>query len=465
MGEVTYNASKTARKFHNSDKFVRLLFGPIGSGKSVACIMEMIRISTLQEPHNNVRKTRWCVVRNTYRELLDTTMKSFFDWVDKDIGEYSAMNTTFTMRVKLGDGTIMDAEFLFRALDKPKDVKKLLSLELTGIFLNECREIPKQILDMGQGRVGRYPSKRDGGPTWFGLIADTNPPDSDSWIYKLFEETRPDNHAIFHQPSGLEEDAENVENLPPNYYTNMMQGKVEEWINVYCKGLYGYISDGKPVYPEYFDNHHFSDTPYTPAHGTPIFVGIDFGLTPAACFGQITVSGQFVVFDELVTFDMGAVNFGKLLKQKMSHDYPGHNFEIYGDPAGDQRAQTDEVTPFQILNNQGISAVPTFTNDPIVRREVVVDYLQRFDFAGEPAFRLTPGAKMLRKGFNGGYHYRRMQVTGEEKFVDKPDKGKFSHVSDACQYMFLGAVGDTAVVGGYGENTHLDYSQTNQLVI
>ena len=36
---------------------------------------------------------------------------------------------------------------IFLALDQPKDVKKLLSLELTGVFINEAREISKDIVD------------------------------------------------------------------------------------------------------------------------------------------------------------------------------------------------------------------------------------------------------------------------------------------------------------------------------
>ena len=40
----------------------------------------------------------------------------------------------------------LDLEVIFLALDRPEDVKKLLSLELTGIWINEAREIPKVLL-------------------------------------------------------------------------------------------------------------------------------------------------------------------------------------------------------------------------------------------------------------------------------------------------------------------------------
>ena len=462
--QIDYTASPTMEAFHNDSSFVRSLIGPIGSGKSVACIMEMMKLSLQQTPHNGIRKTRWAVIRNTYRELLDTTMESFFDWFPKELGDYSVMNSKFTLKLDLPDNTVADIQFLFRALDRPNDIKKLLSLEITGMWLNEAREIPKAVLDMGIGRCGRYPSKRDGGPSWFGVLMDTNPPDSDHWYYNLFEEDLPDNHAIFHQPSGTSDIAENVENLPDNYYINMQAGKDQEWINVYVHGKYGFIVDGKPVYPEYKDDIHATSDELPLSGAGTIYIGIDFGLTPAAAIGQITASGQFQIIDELVTFDMGAVNFGKLLHEKINNEYCGCQLEIYADPAGDQRAQTDEVTPFQILWNQGIEAWPTYTNDPIIRREAVADYLQRLDFAGKPALIVGPKAKMARKAFAGGYKYKRLQVSGEAKFMDKPDKGKYSHISDAIQYMFLGAVGGERVVGGYGKK-ELDYSQTDKQIV
>ncbi len=43
-------------------------------------------------------------------------------------------------RIKLGD---MDLEVLLVALDRPRDIAKLLSMELTGAWVNEAREVPK----------------------------------------------------------------------------------------------------------------------------------------------------------------------------------------------------------------------------------------------------------------------------------------------------------------------------------
>ena len=459
----TYIASPTMAKFHKSDAFVRSLFGPIGSGKSVACVAEMMRISCFVQqptPGTNVRESRWVVVRNTYRELMDTTIQTFFDWVPEHTGVFLKQDLKFTFKQALPDGTIVKAEFLFRALDKPDDIKKLLSLEVTGGWLNEAREIPKAIMDMLIGRLGRYPRKVDGlgGATRYCLIMDTNPPDSDHWYYKLFEEQKPEGYEIFYQPSGLSPEAENIKNLPDGYYQKMQAGKDQEWINVYVHGQYGFVQDGKPVWPEYKDDFHHTDKEIILPKSLTIHVGIDFGLTPAAIFGVRTPTDQIIAFDELVAEDMDAKTFGRLLKQKILTEYPNHKFEFHGDPAGDQRAQSDKSTPFMMLHASGILAAPTWTNDPVIRIGAAAAPMKRLDSAGNPGFLVGPKCKVLRKALSGGYKYRRIKVAGDERYHDVPDKNRYSHPADGFQYLMLSLGEGTILISSNSSPTKINYN-------
>jgi hypothetical protein len=57
---------------------------------------------------------------------------------------------------------------------------------------------------------------------------------------------------------------------------------------------------------------------------------------------------------------------------------------------------------------------------------------------GKAAFMIDRRCPILIKGFEGGYAYKRMEVSGE-RYADKPDKNMFSHVHDALQYLMLGA--------------------------
>ena len=438
--QIDYQAAPTLAKFHQCQAFVRGVMGPVGSGKSTACAWEMFRRLREQTPGpDGIRRSRWAVVRNTYRELTDTTLNTWRDWFEH-VGQWN--NQDMTHRIKFAD---VEAEIMFRALDRPQDVKKLLSLELTGARVNEAREVPRAVIDMLQGRVGRYPAKREGGPTWFGVILATNPPANDHWWYRLFEEQAPKGWRIFKQPSGRKPKAENVDNLPDGYYERLEAGKDNEWIRVYVDGEYGFITEGRPVYPEFRDHLHVAPAPLETLSGEPVYVGIDFGLTPAAVFGQRDNRGRWRWIHELVTEDMGAVRFGELLQNEMAGRFQGCAFEIWGDPAGEQRAQTDERTPFQILRARGLKARPAPSNDFTLRRESVAVPLSRL-VDGEPGLLISPSCTTLRKAMGGGYAYKRIQVSGDERFHDKPDKNQYSHVAEAAQYLMLGAGEGRAIV-------------------
>ena len=66
--------------------------------------------------------------------------------------------------------------------------------------------------------------------------------------------------------------------------------------------------------------------------------------------------------------------------------------------------------------------------------------MQRFNrmVEGQSGFLIDPRCRTLIKGFEGGYQYKRMQVSGE-RFDDKPEKNHFSHIHDALQYLMMGA--------------------------
>ena len=450
--QVIYTVSPTCKRFHLSDSFVRALMGPIGSGKSVACCWEVMLKGLDQNPFFGnpkfplgIRKSRWVIIRNTYRELIDTTMQTWFDWFPQHSEpgwdcEWEAGNMKHIIKLKLEDGTHTHLEVLFRALDRPDDIKKLLSLELTGGWINEAREMPKQVMDMLIGRLGRYPNMRQGGASWFGLIMDTNPPDSDHWWHTLFEETHPEGYELFRQPSGTSQQAENMPNLPSGYYEKMRAGKDPNWVNVYIHGEYGFLTDGIPVVPEFHMHQHVAKQkiPYLPKKSDNIlYVGVDFGRTPAATFAQ-EINGQMQVIDELVTFGISATHFSKLLKERLRGFYPKAEVVATGDPAGDNPGEQIDETCIEILQNAGIPIDPAHSNNFTLRRESVSISLTTLNMQGEPTLIISPSCTNLIKGMNGGYKYKRMQVSGE-KFAMKPDKNKYSHVCEALQYLMMGA--------------------------
>jgi hypothetical protein len=221
------------------------------------------------------------------------------------------------------------------------------------------------------------------------------------------------------------------------YYSNLIRGKTKSWIDVYVMNKLGMIQDGKPVYPMFAAETHIAKEEIPVAASMPLYVGIDFGLTPAAVFAQ-KVRGRWFVLSEIVAIDMGVVRFAELLRTEIATRFDAcSEVLMYGDPAGDFRAQTDESTPFQILRGAGLRAYPTHSNSVDLRLEAVTSQLTKMA-DGKPALLLDRRCPTLIKGFEGGYSYKRMEVSGE-RYADKPDKNMFSHVHDAFQYLLLGA--------------------------
>jgi hypothetical protein len=430
------------RKFFQSQAFFRGIRGPLGSGKSTACVAEILRRAQLQAPSpDGVRRTRWAVIRNSYPELRTTTLETWKQWCPATYGKI-----TYDSPIRHFVQTpTMEFEVLFMALDREDDVRKLLSLELTGGWINEAREIPKAIVDALTGRVGRFPSKIQGGCTWSGIFADTNPPDDQSWWYNL-ETDCPEGWEFFTQPSGLSPEAENVQNLPDGYYARLIAGKDPDWVKVYLHGEFGFVIEGKPVYPMYRDRIHAATEVIRPIPELPLLIGQDFGLTPAAVLGQKLADGRWLILDELTADGCGIERFSELLRGYIATNYPEfdtHTIEHLGwaDPAGNHKAETDERCALEILkaNTQNLirwQAAPT--NEYETRREVVVSCLNRL-VDGNPGLLISPKCKMLRKGFASGYHYKIIKTGNGSQVHDKPAKNEYSHPHDALQYLLLGA--------------------------
>lgn len=451
-------AGPVVAAFHKSNAFVRGLRGPVGSSKTSACVMEAFTRSCEQKAHGGIRRVRGAILRNVYGELKSTTIKTFNEWLPFMQMRWDTPISS-RGRLPLPDGTILDLEVMFIAIDRPEETGKLRSLELTWAWLNEASEMAREVFDMVTQRVGRYPPMKYGGPTWTGVIMDTNAPDTTHWFYKLSEINTPPGYEFFAQPPGVLPDgeegwkvnpaAENLANLPADYYSRMVHGKRREWVKVFLANEYGVFVDGRPVYPEFSDEAHTAKKPLEPLTGLPIIVGLDYGREPAAAFCQVTPRGQFRIFDELYGWDIGVGAFAEdILKPHIAQNYRGKEILFVGDPAGIAK-ESDERSAFDVLADHEIVAVPAHTNKLMGRLEAVRHYLGRM-VDGQPALLVSPKCERIRSGFIGKYHYKRVQV-GFERFKETPEKDEASHVADAVQYAALYARMEDAGGGRFRE--------------
>jgi hypothetical protein len=444
-----YKAAPTVSRFIKGNDDVGCIIGPFGSGKSVGCIMKLLRHAVSQKPvMYNGRMTRLCrtlVARNTYQELEDTTQETWDEWLPFDLGKYLTQKKKLTYFWQLQDKTYLHWEVLFRSFDKPKDIRKLKSLEITSAWLNEGKEIPELVVKIVNGRLGRYPPRALVPAVNPMLIIDSNLYDDDHYLYRLFEDEKPQGWTLYKQPSGMSKYAENIENLPEGYYEKMCRGQTQQWIDMFVHAKYTHITDGRPVYPEFNEKVHIAEEDMEPVEGYPLYLGFDWGLTPACVIAQ-EVAGRWKVLDEIVCFEESADQMGKIVAERLNRDYRGFTAVMTGDPAN-PRSQSDKMTPILMMQKHGLEVQPAYTNDPMIRRDSVATMMRELAPSGEPAFAVSPKCRMYIKGLRGGYCYRRIQVVGEDRFQDVPDKGsKFSHVCDAGEYAALGAGKGVAII-------------------
>jgi hypothetical protein len=232
---------------------------------------------------------------------------------------------------------------------------------------------------------------------------------------------------VFKQPSGRSPDAENIENLPDGYYDT--QGRSDEYIRVFIDGEYGLSSAGLPVYKYFRPDYHMGRRHLDYFRGRTIVIGMDLGLTPAAVIGQQDPRGRVLILAEAVSYDMGIQRFIRtMLKPLLYERFPECKVHVITDPAGTQRAQTDERSAIDIIKAEGMSVIPAHTNAITARINSVDEYLMR-QVDGESAFLLDPRCTALKAAMMGGYRYK------DNGQLDK--LSKHSHIAEALQYLML----------------------------
>lgn len=435
--EFIYNPPGTIKRFHNSGAFGRFIVGPLGSAKTFGMIMELFRVAATQAPApDGKRYTRMAIVRNTLAQLKATTLPDI-QQILRPIVNFHV--TTSTVQIRAGD---IVSDWMLIPLEEMEDQRRLLSTQLTMAAMEEFREINHGLLSAIAGRVGRYPNNLLGGCTRFGVIGVSNPfADGSDW-HKFLELDLPSDYAFFRQPSGLSPEAENVENLPPGYYQRLADSHDEAWSRVHIHGENGEDVSGQAVFRASFTPSLHLTKELIPNRQRPLMVGMDFGRTPCALICQVDPQGRLLVFAEETSEDMGLQQFlqTKLKPLMMNERFGGMRHFVIADPAGRIKSQANELTLFDVLQDEGFVALPAPTNDIGQRlRAVEKLFLER---RGSSAALLIDEehCPTLVSALKLHYKYKRKK-TGDVN--DLPEKSHpWSDVADALQYACLGAHGD-----------------------
>jgi len=422
METKIYDPIPTLLRFHESGSPIRVVIGPVGSGKTTAATWEVCYyLPKFMFDQYGIKKTRWVIIRNTYSELTDTTQRTIFEWFDW--GKHLKQREIYLLKHPEG----FEVELLFRSCDRPEDVKKFKSLEITGYWIDESSEVKDQIKLMLKNRIGRFPRKC---PVRFG-IETTNPPDTESSTYRDFFQSPLDGHEGFQQPP-----RENEANLRDRYYDDLIQDYAHnpDWISRYVLGKWGVTVQGKPVYNNFKTVLHVARQSLIYSGGM-LYTGWDnSGNCPACVIIQVPTAGLIQILAEYHTERMGIVDFGEMVVSDRNRRWPNAEYVEWGDPAGFakfSRTGGGLTSNSELLQEVGVILKPSDQNWE-ARRESVETQLGKL-LGGEPAMVIDPSCTRLINGFLGGYSYPEQGTTGI--YGLKPIKNKYSHIHESLQYV------------------------------
>jgi hypothetical protein len=436
---IDYDAPHTVTDFMLDDSKVRLIIGPYGSGKTTGCIMELMRRAMMEYPdQQGVRRTRFVVVRNTAQQLRQTILEDIRKWLQPAM-TYRVTDSTVQFRFSHPTQGRIESDWMMIPLDKPEDQQRLLSLNITGGWVSEFREVPIRVVEALLGRCGRFKPLGVQQNAWYGVIGESNPPDEDSEWYNKLEIERPPTWKLFKQPGGMDPKAENKEpgRLPPGYYEDLVASNNADWVDVHVHAKYGKSLSGQAVFRASFKpDFHVTYNSLKPIPSLPLMIGQDFGRTPASLIGQVDNRGRLLIFNEATSVDMGIEQFAtSTLRPLMFNHFTGLASFMVADPTGKDKGQISEESPFDALRRLGFKVYGAPTNDLEPRlRSVEQLFLRQID--GGPML-LIDGANcpLLVQALKFHYRYKRKQ---NMELEDKPEKTHpWSDLVDCLQYLAL----------------------------
>lgn len=474
----------TTEEFHNDDSQIRGILGPVGSSKSSACCAELRFRAGDQEPDaNGWRRTSWLVTRASYPSLVSTTITTWKQWMPMARVKMTPPMVWHWRQENAGtdkdgkpDGTHIDMEVQFMSVsDLLADDRKVRSLNITGVWVNEAQEIEDRgLIDILFSRCGRFPDPQVAPLTWSGLIMDANAMDTDHWWYECAETRQAAGWKFFRQPPAvikkvddaeiakikagdpkqwregsngiwiINPECENLKGQPKHeqYWLDLIPNKHESWIRLNLCAEYGRSAEGRPVYVEFDEQRHVAKEELKPIPGLPLQLGFDTAMMPCAAICQITPQGQLRIIDECSGKSMGMRKFLiEHLKPLLAYKYAGIPLSGVIEPSANIRAASDESTAIGEIKAQGLECTLAPTNLFKPRRDAVASFMTKRVYstitgkAFEEGLIISPNCAMLLKGFRGNYKLQRVKIDGKDEYKAEAVKNECSHLQDGLQAL------------------------------
>ena len=430
-----------------------ILGGPMNLGKGAASAMKLFQYIFYRAPVlKGYRTSTFFGIRHSYDAFKESTLEEIYKWfppgcVFPPKRKISSHTTEVKIQVpKTKDAPGIDAKIILISMNN-FNMSDVLSYNITGLQWSELQENEEeQLLTNMMDRTGRYPY-RDMPQMAFG---DINYTDDTHWIYDRFINKKDHTENVLkwkmHRiPSviDLNDEGVYVENpeaeLPSHkrnykYWWNIVNRGNEGEIRIKVIGDFALMAKGTPVYPTFKDHMIVKKKPM---QGRTLLFGIDPGNKHhlAIVFGQLDAMGKLIILGAMSPahhMDLRSFLEDMFMPFIMTEIYPemcpeGGDCKIktfgWRDPTDPEDRQSNKDTGDIIREMTGVNTEKCSTNAVNLRTDAVTSRIRR------DLLEIDERAGVLIKAMKGGYH------------IDKkglPDKGRYSHVGNALEYLCYG---------------------------
>lgn len=401
--------------FWENDARFRAFVGGVGSGKTYAGVLDILR-----QPAGS----RGAVIAPTYRMLMDATL----DTLMKIFDEAGLIQEWIKSEMRMV--TVHGTDIIFRSGDDPE---KLRGPNLGWFFLDEAAMMPELVWDIMLGRL-----RLDPGKAWA-----TTTPKGMNWMHRLFVKEKREDYSLTQCSS-------HTNHFLPDYFLNSLESKYKgAWKSQELDGLFvDWVNS--PAYEDFRRNLHVRPHMMEEYRDRlPLKLCCDFN---ARCMAWpvIQINGRTPRVLMEVT-QVGRTSIPKMVKQ-FRLAFPNHSggVEVYGDATGIGLAAQTGQDSFEVMMEafQGygshIDLMVPKTN-PLIRSRVnSMNQVLRGTGEWEPLM-IDEEAEMLIRDF--AFVEWDEKGTDLKKYSDIEDeRSTLTHATDACGYW---ASIDSPIAGAY----------------